>query len=142
MAEQSLTKIRRFKLADIDKILEIEEQAFPKTAYSKEIFLHYAKHLPDYFIVLETAGDVAGYLLCDPSGHVLSTAVEPAHRRKGFGKTLFVHVAKCVKKRLWLEVRSKNTVAIMFYKSMGMKITGKIPHYYGTDNALIMETDV
>ena len=52
MAEKVLAKIRRFKLDDIGKILEIEEQAFPKTGYSKEILLSYANTLPDSFVVI------------------------------------------------------------------------------------------
>jgi len=51
---------------------------------------------------------------------------------------LFMHAVKYARKRLWLEVRSKNSGAIAFYRSLDMKITGKIPNYYGSDDALIM----
>ena len=49
-----------------------------------------------------------------------------------------MHAVECVGKKLWLEVRSKNSGAIAFYTSLGMKITGKIPDYYKSDDALIM----
>ena len=65
-------------------------------------------------------------------------AVKTKYRRRGFGKVLFLHARDAAKKRLWLEVRSKNGTAIAFYKSMGMKITGKVANYYGDDDALIM----
>ena len=138
MAEEALTKIRKFKIGDINKILEIEGQAFPKTAYSKETFLSYAKNFPDNFIVLETGKDIVGYIIFDMSGHIHSTAIKATYRGKGFGKMLFMYALKCAKKRLWLEVRSKNSAAIKFYKKLGMKITGKIPNYYMSDDALIM----
>lgn len=138
MAEEALAKIREFKIRDINKILEIEEQAFPKTGYTKETFLNYAKSLPDNFIVLEADKDIIGYIIFDMSGHIHSTAVKTKYRRKGFAKMLFVHALKSVKQRLWLEVRSKNTGAIKFYKKLGMNITGKIPNYYGSDDALTM----
>ena len=138
MAEQALSKIRRFKLEDISRILEIEERSFPKTAYPKETFLYYARQWPDNFVVIETCDDIAGYIIFDTDGHIHSTAVKPIHRRKGFGRMLFIHALTSIKKRLWLEVRSKNTGAIAFYKRMGMKITGKLTNYYGNDDALIM----
>ena len=138
MSEKNLTKIRRFRIGDINKILEIEGHAFPKTAYPRETFLSYAKSFPDNFIVLETGKDIVGYIIFDKDGHIHSTAVKTTYRGKGFGRMLFMYALKCAKKRLWLEVRSKNSAAIKFYEKLGMKTIGKIPNYYGTDDALIM----
>ena len=138
MAEEGPPKIRKFKREDINQILEIEEEAFPKTAYPKETFLYYARRVPDNFMILETGGDIAGYIIFDLDGHIHSTAVKPVHRRKGFGKMLFLHALASAKKRVWLEVRSKNRGAIAFYNSMGMKITRRVTNYYGDDDALIM----
>jgi len=131
-------RIRKFKTDDIDKILEIEAQAFPKTPYSREVFLIYAEHFPDSFVIVETDRDLVGYIIFDIGGHIHSTAVKRPYRRKGFGKMLFTHALKCAKGRLWLEGRSKNSAAIMFYKKLGMKVVGTIPNYYQTDDALIM----
>ena len=46
-----------------------------------------------------------------------------------------------VRRKLWLEVRLKNTVARMFYEKMGMQTVGRKPNYYGDDDALVMELD-
>jgi ribosomal-protein-alanine N-acetyltransferase len=138
MAEKVLSKIRKFKREDINKILEIEEQAFPKSAYSRETLLNYANSFPDSFIVIEAGTEIVGYIIFDMSGHIHSTAIRRTYRRKGFGKMLFMHALECTKKRLWLEVRSKNSAAIKFYKRLGMKIVGRVPNYYGGDDALIM----
>ena len=139
MAEKGIAKIRRFEMEDIVDILEIEEQAFPKTGYSKEILLHYANRLPESFVVIETGADIAGYIIFDASGHIHSTAVKPPYRRRGFGKMLFAHALRCTEKRLWLEVRSRNSGAIRFYERLGMKVVKTIPYYYGSDDALVME---
>ena len=96
MAKEVLPKIRKFKIEDINKILEIEDQSFPKTPYSKEIFLNYENSFPDSFIIIETGKEIAGYIIFDLSGHVLSTAVKPSYRRKGFGKMLAMHALKSV----------------------------------------------
>jgi len=139
MNKKPLATIRKFKTEDINKILEIEEQAFPKTAYSKQTFLNYGNSLPDTFILIETGDNIVGYIIFDRGGHIHSTAVKRTYRMKGFGRILFMHAEKYARKRLWLEVRSKNSGAIVFYKKLGMQITGKIPNYYGSDHALIME---
>jgi ribosomal-protein-alanine N-acetyltransferase len=79
-----------------------------------------------------------GYIIFDAGGHVHSTAIKPAYRRRGFGRILFMHALASVEKTLWLEVRSKNVEAIAFYKKMGMTIIGRVPNYYGNDDALVM----
>ena len=131
-------KIRKFKLEDINRILEIEGQAFPKTAFSREAFLDCADRLSDSFIVVEVGEDIAGYMIFDMGGHILSMAVKSRFRRMGIGTVMFMHALKCANKRLQLEVRSKNVGAISFYKRLGMRIAGKITDYYGTDDALVM----
>ena len=138
MADEVFSKIRKFKREDINKILEIEEQAFPKSAYSKETLLNCANSFPDSFIVIEAGTEIVGYIIFDMSGHIHSTAIGRTYRRKGFGKMLFMHALECTQKRLWLEVRSKNSAAMKFYKRLGMKIVGRVPNYYGSDDALIM----
>ena len=59
----------------------------------------------------------------------------------GFGKMLFMYALRCAQKDLWLEVRSRNHVAVEFYKKLGMKIVGEIPSYYGDDHALVMRLE-
>lgn len=131
-------KIRTFNIEDINKTLDIEKQAFPKTAYPKEAFLSYADRFPDRFVVIECDEDILGYMIFDTDGHIHSMAVKPAHRRQGLGTMLFMHAARCAEKRLWLEVRSRNTAAIAFYRRMGMEIDGRIQDYYEDDDALMM----
>jgi ribosomal-protein-alanine acetyltransferase len=131
-------KIRAYRAEDIDQILEIEQQAFPKTAYPKEAFVSYAERFPEDFVVIECGQDILGYIIFGMDGHIHSMAVKPAHRRQRLGTMLFMHAARRAKKRLWLEVRSQNNGAIAFYKRMGMKVAGTIEGYYGDDDALTM----
>jgi ribosomal-protein-alanine N-acetyltransferase len=130
--------IRKFEPGDIAEILEIEKQAFPKTAYSRKLLLHYAAHFPETFVVMETGKGVVGYIIFDKSGHIHSTAVKAAHRRRGFGTMLFRYALNHIERKVRLEVRSKNTGAREFYKAMGMSLSGRVPYYYGSDDALVM----
>ena len=138
MTAKAPVNIRKFRVADMHQVLAIEAQAAPKTALSREIFLSYAKSFPNTFIVLESEKDVAGYIIFDLDGHVHSTVVKPVYRRKGFGALLLMYALNWAKKSMWLEVRSRNIGAIAFYKKLGLKIIGKIPNYYGNDDALVM----
>jgi [ribosomal protein S18]-alanine N-acetyltransferase len=130
--------IRTFRAEDIPHIMEIERQAFPKGRYPKELILEYGRKYPDSFIVLELENDLAGYMIYDRGGHIFSMAVKPSFRRRGLGGRMFSYARKLAHGNLWLEVRSKNTGAIRFYESMGMRIRGKVPRYYETDDALVM----
>ena len=141
MVETAACTIRPFLIEDLKQILEIEREAFPKTGYPKEVILNYAKKLPDGFIVVEIAEQIVGYMIFDQTGHVYSTAVRPSHRRKGFGRKLFLHASEQSLGKLWLEVRSKNTGAIGFYQRIGMRIVGRVQGYYHGDDALIMIQD-
>jgi ribosomal protein S18 acetylase RimI-like enzyme len=136
--EKTPISIRRFEADDIGHVLEIEKDAFPKSAYSKEVLLTYARMLPDSFRVAELAHEIAGYIIYESSGHVLSMAVKTASRKKGLGTALLIHARERADGRVWLEVRSKNVSAIAFYRKAGMEITGRMPGYYGDDDALIM----
>ncbi|MBW1896405.1 MAG: GNAT family N-acetyltransferase [Deltaproteobacteria bacterium] len=138
MSEQLDAEIQMFKTEDMDKILEIEGKAFPKTAYSKDVFAHYAWKCPNGFFVIRVGEEIVGYILFDETGHIYSTAIEPEHRRKGLGRMLFNHACRTAKTELRLEVRSKNVSAIEFYEGLGMTAVRRIPNYYETDDALIM----
>jgi len=138
MTDKASIEMRPFEHGDTAAILEIEDQAFPKTAYTKEMLLHYANILPNTFVVASTGKEVVGYIVFHPGGHVISMAVKRGHRRKGFGKSLFMHALEQAGAKLWLEVRTKNRGAVAFYRSLGMKNIGKIPGYYGNDDALVM----
>jgi [ribosomal protein S18]-alanine N-acetyltransferase len=140
-AETAAIRIRSFSLEDLKQILEIEREAFPKTGYPKDVILNYAKRLPDGFIVVETGEQIVGYMIFDQTGHVYSAAVRPSHRKKGFGRKLFLHASEQSYGKLWLEVRSKNTGAIGFYQRIGMRIVGRVEGYYHGDDALIMILD-
>lgn len=141
MNENIPVVMRTFKEKDIDQILEIEAGAFPKTPYSKELFIGYSNKSSHQFVVLESGKHLVGYILFSMNGHIISTAVKEAHRGKGFGRMLFTYALNHTEKGLWLEVRSKNDAAIKFYESMGMKKIGKTRNYYGDDDALILVSE-
>jgi ribosomal-protein-alanine N-acetyltransferase len=130
--------IRLFTPPDIDRILEIEAQAFPKSPYSRSIFASLYQSNPATFLVYGEE-NILGYLVYTPEGHIVSIAVDPRHRRKGIGTQLVMEVFRnSTGEFIWVEVRETNIGAQAFYEKLGFGKKGVVPRYYGTEDALIM----
>jgi ribosomal-protein-alanine N-acetyltransferase len=138
--------IRPFALSDLDRILQIELQAFPKSPYDRSTFLNLHFLYPGTFLVdVGPAQDgkedqILGYIIFTEKGHIISTAVDPQFRRKGIGKELLQQAIGIPHlKKVWAEVRRSNQGAQAFYAHLGFRITGVVPYYYGNEDALIVE---
>jgi len=131
--------IRAFTPADMDRILEIEAQAFPKSPYSRRIFTSLYWTNPTTFLVYEEEKEILGYLVYAAEGHIISVAVDPCHRRRGIGTQLVWEVFKNAKGQcIWVEVRETNRGAQAFYEKLAFRKKGIIPKYYWTEDAYIM----
>ena len=116
-------KLRKFKLSDLNRILEIEQSSFSIDAYPKERFERPAKlHLQD-FIVAENQGKILGYIIAYNSsgnGDLDSIAIDPKYRKLGIGSQLVNYTIERFKKmglkKVFLEVRTTNKKAISFFK--------------------------
>ena len=138
--------IRRFSFSDLDRILQIERQSFPKSPYDWATFINLHWLYPETFWVYVDAerdqeeNQIGGYIIFSQDGHMISVAVHPQHRRRGIGKEFLEKAMKTVRsKKLWAEVRKSNQGALAFYLNMGFQIVGIIPNYYGNEDALIVE---
>jgi len=138
--------IRHFSFPDLDRILQIEGQSFPKSPYDWATFINLHWLYPETFwVYVDTKHDreenqIRGYIIFSQDGHVISIAVHPHHRRRGIGKELLEKAMKTLRsKKLWAEVRKSNQGAQAFYLNMGFQIVGIIPNYYGNEDALIVE---
>ena len=70
---------------------------------------------------------------------IISIAVHPLHRRKGYGKMLMEHVLKFMKGKVMLHVKKSNLGAIDFYKKLGFEEIGEIKGYYRDgEDAILM----
>jgi ribosomal-protein-alanine N-acetyltransferase len=130
--------IRLFIPSDMDRILEIEAQAFPKSPYSRGIFTSLYRSNPRTFLVYGDE-EILGYLVYTLEGHIISIAVDPRHRRKGIGSQLVREVVRnSTGEFIWVEVRESNAGAQAFYEKLGFRKQGVIPRYYWTEDAYIM----
>jgi ribosomal-protein-alanine N-acetyltransferase len=138
--------IRPFSLLDLESILQIEGQSFPKSPYDWTTFLSLHYLYPGTFLVClntnhgQKEEKILGYIIFSEDGHIISIAVHPQHRKKRIGAQLLQTALKAPhSKKVWAEVRRSNQGAQDFYFKMGFQITGMVPNYYGTEDALIME---
>ena len=138
--------IRRFSLPDLDRILEIEQQAFPKSPYDIATFLNLYWFYPETFLVYVhrnhgwEKGAILAYIVFSEDGHIISIAVDPKWRKKGIGKALVDRAMNHPHiKKMKAEVRMGNTGAQAFYERMGFRVVGTVPDYYGDEDALVVE---
>ncbi len=134
--------IRRFERKDLEEVLRIEAMAFPKSSYAPELFLRYHHMLSETFLLFEEE-TVLGYIIFAPDGHVISLAVDPAHRRKGIGTYLMnACESRCESDRLFVEVREGNRPAQEFYERLGFQRKSRVRLYYGTEDAYVLEKEL
>jgi len=137
--------IRPFSLSDLNAILKIERESFPKSPYDRMTFVHLHSLYPEHFLVYTGTTDdnedrIWGYIIFSPEGHIISLAVLPPQRKKGVGKELLQKAMETPRlKGLQAEVRRSNLGAQAFYLRMGFRIVGAVPNYYGNEDALIFQ---
>ncbi len=127
--------IRKYNKKDLKRLLQIESESFPSSAYDRFTLICLSKFYR--FLVYEKE-ELLGYIIFDPgNGHILSIAVDPSYRGEGVGTRLVEEVFKeC--ERGWIEVRRSNKTAQTFYLSLGFETVGEIQNYYRDEDAYIM----
>lgn len=130
-------RIRRFRLADLDRLLEIERAAFPKAAYPRDLFLELYEDCGKLFYVAQRGRSIAGYTVTCvrlPRAELISIAVDPKHRRQGIAEALMKRTLARLRQagaaKLNLMVRARNRGAIALYRDFGFRRTGKVARYY------------
>lgn len=146
MVHKKKLKIRKMKVIDLERILEIERKSF-SNPWSKNAFLYEIESKVSYPWVVELENEIIGYsihwLILDEA-HLSNIAVAPSHRGKGIGKFLLEKIIESVKKKgakfLTLEVRVSNINALYLYMKMNFKIVGIRKNYYTNpvEDAFIM----
>lgn len=143
--------VRRFSVGDLERVLEIERVSFTHP-YDAFVFAYYRSRSPEGFLVAEYGGEVVGYIIATPSrtrkeGRLVSVAVDPVFRRRGFGRRLLEEAAAYLRRRgmvrVCLEARVGSDEALGFYGELGFKRDGVIPGYYEDgEDAVVMSRDL
>lgn len=143
--------ISKMTSEDIEKVVEIEAEAYGNHHWSKSSFYdEMQNNLAKYYVAKTSDGDLVAYAgtwhIID-EGHITTIAVKNSHLRQHIGEALIVKILEdCYKegiKYLTLEVRVSNTPAIGLYTKYGFNSLGTRKGYYQDNNedALIMWTE-
>ncbi len=146
MVEQEF-KFRKMEVADIDSVLDIEEQSFT-TPWNRMAFIHELtqNHFAHYIIAMQ-GDNIIGYCgmwLIMEEAHITNVAILPDYRGYNYGEKLMrqmmlIAMVKGIE-RMTLEVRVSNIVAQKLYEKLGFVVDGRRPRYYSDnqEDALIM----
>ena len=143
--------ISKMEASDIEKVIEIEAEAYGNHHWSKSAFYdEMNNNLAKYYVAKTPNGELVGYAgtwhIID-EGHITTIAVKNSHKRKHIGEAIIIKILEdCYKaeiKYLTLEVRVSNDAAIALYNKYGFNSLGTRKGYYQDNNedALIMWTE-
>lgn len=131
-------KVRVAELADLSRIVEIENLCFPEeTAFPPGMFAYLIR----YAITLAAFEDrrMAGFIIGFASGGtglIYTLDVHPDYRRKGVGSMLIRALEErlCSQgvERIRLEAAVKNPAALELYRKAGYHKKELIRNYYGS----------
>lgn len=140
--------IRPMAASDLDEVLEIERQSFPKP-WTRSMFESELKNPVSFSTVLKTkSGEnekLAAYMVywvIHGEAHILNIAVDPAFRRRGAAELLLGTALEQMRRNLvfevFLEVRRSNEAARRLYRNFGFRESFERKNYYGDEDAIVM----
>ena len=133
----SRAKVRKFRLSDMERLLEIEHASFGRDAYDRNLFAAFFRNCGDLFLVADGDRGVRGYAVTCVRGvraELVSIAVDPKSRGKGIASALLESTLRRVRRRgaarIGLTVRLTNRPARAFYEKYGFRRTRVVRGYY------------
>lgn len=131
--------IRPLTAADLSAVEAIQQASPTAAQWPVRDYLVYESS------VCEVAGEVAGFLVvrevAPSEREILNLAVAPAFRRLGVATLLLRNQLSGRSGDWYLEVRSSNEAARIFYKLMGFHDAGIRPSYYSepAEDCIVMK---
>lgn len=143
--------VKPLKKEDIDRVSEIESEAYGEHHWSKDAFYSEVNNkVAKYYTASSEDGTIVGYIgtwhIVDEA-HITTIATSKDYLRNKVAECLIVKsLQDCYNefiKYITLEVRVSNTPAIKLYEKYGFKSLGTRKGYYQDNNedALIMWTE-
>jgi [ribosomal protein S18]-alanine N-acetyltransferase len=137
---QAVFHVRPVSRPDLERLTALEREVFHPEPYPG-YFLRQALDLwPDWFLVAETSGAVAGYTLAAPAAiparaMILSLAVDSRSRGRGLARglvsALIDRLGSSGVTDVSLTVHPDNRAAKDLYLGLGFELRGSEPDYFG-----------
>ena len=126
------TTIRAMRWWDIAGVHAVETNAFPRTAWTVEMFWSELAGVPEtrWYVVAEDEDGIVGYvglMAAGPDADIQTLAVATAARHTGLGQRLLDELideaARRECTRVFLEVAADNDAAQRLYQRNGFEVT-------------------
>ena len=139
--------VREMSWRDLPQVIGIEDDSFPEDAWSPAQFwseLAQAGNHKHYAVIVEDEDVLAyaGVQLLTPEAEILTIAVHPQVRGKGYGRTLVTYLEDTAAVNgcttMHLEVATDNNPAHALYLALGYTDIGVRANYYGTGRDAFM----
>lgn len=140
-------------LEDLDRVYEIEKASFPKPWSIETLAKELTENPHAKYRLLVDDGEILGYygvwIVLDEV-HLVSLAIAPEHRSKGYGKLLMEDLIEQAKIHqaaiIGLEVRVSNEAAINLYRAYGFEVGAIRESYYEDEGedayVMVLELEV
>ena len=138
--------IRPAVYKDIEGLVRLENLGFTTDRFSRSQLHYLVSKAQGICLVEESRSRLLGMLILlwrknSGSGCIYSIVVDPKAQGKGLGRRLMREAERIARqrglKRLTLQVRIDNMVAIRLYEGLGYKRAGLIRDYYSDGGAAI-----
>jgi [ribosomal protein S18]-alanine N-acetyltransferase len=138
--------VRKLRLSDLDRVLEMERASFANDAYDRNLFAEFFHKCGELFLVAEDQRNVCGYIVtCIRGGgaELVSVAVDPPARGTGAASAMLESTLRRLGRRgvgrIRLMVRVTNAPARAFYEKYGFRNVRTVRKYYehGEDGILM-----
>src|SRR4051812_3072529 len=142
----SLFQTRKIRLADLNRIQQIEDASFGPDAYDRNLFAEFYYKCGSLFLVAGQPSGICGYMITCIRGEraeIVSIAVDPPARATGAASELMAATLRRLRRRgvprVILLVKITNSPARAFYEKFGFHKVRIVRKYYedGSD-ALLM----
>ena len=148
--QQRIFAIRKVVQEDSDDLKEICTKGFPKDeAFEIVKSLLEIEHF--YVIKDNKENKIIGFIAFGiysiRISHIMIIAIHPNFQRKGIGSKLLNYCEEVLKnylvKKVRLEVRTSNDIAINFYKKHGFEVADSLSNYYNdSSDAYLMVKNI
>lgn len=139
--------IREMQVGDLERVCELEKQAFPDTRSQNNIEYEVLENSLSFAYVVEKDRSIIGYAIywrVDTEAHLLDFAIDKNYRRKQIGSSLLSYLINDWRlKKIQeghLETRRSNVAARNMYLKYGFEVIGVRKNYYSKEkeDAILM----
>ena len=147
-------KIKDVTPKDLNEIAMLEQEVFGEDAFSKELIKKLIRRSTFFFKLKKSSikGHIIGFAIIikdrKDRANIINFLVKPKFQNKGYGTRFLNIIIQRIKelekvRKIVLNVKVNNEIAIKLYENSKFKITQKIDEYYHSgEDAFLMELDI